>query len=138
MSAELITPESATIEQIRDIYESALLDVTLDAENGFVVIDDEIVARAKLSDSKERLQLIAFYKVREDADRIDRLELVNRINDQFVLIRAAIGDEDELWIDYGVVLKGGATKKQIAHATRMFLKVAEMAVKDCDDEGIVT
>lgn len=138
MSVELVTPENVTLELLRDVYEAALMDATIDEENGFVILDDEIVARAKLSDSKERLQLIAFYKVREDADRTDRLELVNRINDQFVLVRAAVGDEDELWIDYGLVLKGGATKKQIAHATRMFLKVAEMAVKDCDDEGIVT
>ena len=138
MSNELVTPETVTLEAVRDLYEAALMDVTLDAESGFVVIDDEIVARAKLSDTKERLQLIAFYKVREDSERIDRLELVNRINDQYVLVRAAVGEEDDLWIDYGIVLKGGTTQKQIAHATRMFLKVAEMAVKDCDEEGIVT
>lgn len=138
MSNELVTPETVTLDVIRDLYEMALMDVTLDEENGFVVIDDEIVARAKLSDTKERLQLIAFYKVREDSERIDRLELVNRINDQYVLVRAAVGEEDDLWIDYGLVLKGGATRKQIAHATRMFLKVAEMAVKDCDEDGIVT
>jgi len=137
MSNELVTPETVTLEAVRDLYEAALMDVTLDAESGFVVIDDEIVARAKLSDTKERLQLIAFYKVREDSERIDRLELVNRINDQYVLVRAAVGEEDDLWIDYGIVLKGGTTQKQIAHATRMFLKVAEMAVKDCDEDGIV-
>ena len=138
MPAELVGPENATLESLRDIYDAALMDVEIDEENGFVIIDDEIVARAKLSDSKERLQLIACYRVREDVPRTERLELVNRINDQYVLVRAAVGEEDELWIDFGVVLKGGATKKQIAHATRMFLKVAEMAVKDCDEDGIVT
>lgn len=138
MPAELLGPENATLEAVRDIYEAALLDVELDEENGFVVIDDEIVARAKLSDSKERLQLIACYRVREDVPRIDRLELVNRINDQYVIVRAAMSEDDELWVDYAVVLKGGTTAKQIAHATRMFLKVAEMAVKDCDEDGIVT
>lgn len=138
MPAELLGPENVTLEAVRDLYEAALLDVELDEENGFVVIDDEIVARAKLSDSKERLQLIACYRVREDVPRIDRLELVNRINDQYVIVRAAMSEDDELWVDYAVVLKGGTTPKQIAHATRMFLKVAEMAVKDCDEDGIVT
>ncbi len=138
MPTELVCPDNATLEMVRDIYDSALMDVELDAENGFVVIDDEIVARAKLSDSKERLQLIACYKVREDAARIDRLELVNRINDQYVIVRAAMSDDDELWVDYAIILKGGTTPKHIAHATRMFLKVAEMAVKDCDEDGIVS
>jgi hypothetical protein len=138
MPVELIAPENATLEAVKDIYETALMDVEIDEDNGFVIIDDEIVARAKLSDSKERLQLIACYRVREDVPRVDRLELVNRINDQYVLVRAAMSDDDELWIDYAIVLKGGASPKQIAHATRMFLKVAEMAVKDCDEDGIVT
>ena len=31
----------------------------------------------------------------------------------------------------------GESLGDIAHATRMFLKVAEMAVKDCDEDGIV-
>jgi hypothetical protein len=138
MPTELVCPDNATLEMVRDIYDSALMDVELDAENGFVVIDDEIVARAKLSDSRERLQLIACYKVREDAARIDRLELVNRINDQYVIVRAAMSDDDELWVDYAIILKGGTTPRHIAHATRMFLKVAEMAVKDCDEDGIVS
>lgn len=138
MPAELVGPENASLESLRDIYEAALMDVEVDEENGFVVIDDEIVARAKLSDSKERLQLIACYRVREDVGRAERLELVNRINDQYVIVRAAMSDDDELWIDYAIVLKGGTSPKQIAHATRMFLKVAEMAVKDCDEDGIVT
>lgn len=138
MPVELVSPDSVTLEQIRDVYDAALLDVELDEENGFVLIDDEIVARAKLSDSKERLQLIACYRVREDAPRVDRLELVNRINDQYVIVRAAMSEDDELWVDYAIILKGGTTPKQIAHATRMFLKVAEMAVKDCDEDGIVT
>ena len=138
MSADLIGPENATLETVRDILDAALMDVEIDEENGFVIIDDEIVARAKLSDSRERLQLIACYRVREDVQRAERLELVNRINDQYVIVRAAMSDDDELWIDYAVVLKGGTTAKNIAHATRMFLKVAEMAVKDCDEDGIVT
>ena len=137
MPAELIGPDNVSLETVRDVFESALMDVELDEENGFVVIDDEIVARAKLSDSKERLQLIACYKVREDAARIDRLELVNRINDQYVIVRAAMSEDDELWIDYAIIIKGGTTAKNLAHTTRMFLKVAEMAVKDCDEDGIV-
>ena len=68
--------------------------------------------------------------MRDDSERIDRLELVNRINDQYVLVRAAIGDQDELWIDYAIVLKGGVTRKQVAHAVRLFLNIAELAVKD--------
>ena len=75
--------------------------------------------------------------MRDDAERIDRLELVNRINDQYVLVRAAIGDEDELRIDYAIVLKGCVILKQVAHTVQLYLKIAELAVKDCDEDNIV-
>ncbi|MCU0706038.1 MAG: hypothetical protein MUF18_18910 [Fimbriiglobus sp.] len=48
-----------------------------------------------------------------------------------------MSDDDELWVDYAIIIKGGTTTRHIAQATRMFLKVAEMAVKDCDEDGIV-
>ena len=39
MPTELVNPENATLEGVRDIYDSALMDVELDEENGFVVIE---------------------------------------------------------------------------------------------------
>ena len=66
-----------------------------------------------------------------------RLELVNRINEQYVLIRAGIDDDGDLWFDYCVLLKGGITKKAIVQATRVFLMLVPKAVNECDEDGIV-
>ena len=137
MSAELVTPETVTIEMIRDIYEAAFMEATLDEEKKQIRIKEEVLARAFLSESKERLQIVAYYGVKEDAQRIDRLELVNRINEQYVLIRAGIDDDGDLWFDYCVLLKGGITKKAIVQATRVFLMLVPKAVNECDEDGIV-
>jgi len=37
--------------------------------------------------------LVAYYGIKDDAQRVDRLELVNRINENYVLIRAGIDDD---------------------------------------------
>ncbi len=137
MSAELVTPENVSIELIRDIYEAAFMEATLDEEKKQIRIKEEVLARAFLSESKERLQIVAYYGVKDDAQRIDRLELVNRINEQYVLIRAGIDDDGDLWFDYCVLLKGGITKKAIVQATRVFLMLVPKAVNECDEDGIV-
>jgi len=137
MSAELVTPETVSIEMVRDIYEAAFMEATLDEEKGQIRIKEEVLARAFLSESKERLQIVAYYGVKDDAQRIDRLELVNRINEQYVLIRAGIDDDGDLWFDYCVLLKGGITKKAIVQATRVFLMLVPKAVNECDEDGIV-
>ena len=138
MPDHVLHPDDVTLQTILQLLDDALFEVELDEENQSILLREEILARIRLSDNNDRLLLICYYKMQEDAERLDRLELVNRINDQYVLVRAAIGDEDELWLDYAIVLKGGVTRKQVAQAVRMFLKIAEVAVKDCDEDNIVT
>jgi hypothetical protein len=90
-----------------------------------------------LSESKERLQVVAYYGIKEEAQRAERLELVNRINENYVLIRAGIDDDGDLWFDYCVLLKGGVTRKAIVQAVRVFLMLVPKAVNECDEDGIV-
>jgi hypothetical protein len=137
MANELVTPENVSIEMIQEIYEAAMMDASLDEEKKQIRIKEEVVAKAFLSESKERLQLVAYYGIKEDAQRIDRLELVNRINENYVFIRAGIDDDGDLWFDYTILLKGGLTKKAIVQATRVFLMLVPRAVNECDEDGIV-
>ncbi|OWK41670.1 YbjN domain-containing protein [Fimbriiglobus ruber] len=136
-TTDLVTPDNVTIEMIRDIYDAAFMEATLDEEKKQIRIREEVLARAFLAESKERLQLVAYYGIKEDAQRIDRLELVNRVNENYVLIRAGIDDDGDLWFDYCVLLKGGVTKKAIVQATRVFLMLVPRAVNECDEDGIV-
>lgn len=135
--AELVTPDTVSLELLRDLFDAAMMDATLDDENGSIRLREDILCRVSLHDSKERIGLIAFYGIKEDAQRIDRLELVNRINDQFLMIRACIEDDGDLCFDYTIVLKGGVTRKQIAHSARNFIKLVPKAVSECDEDGIV-
>lgn len=136
-NSEFVSPENVSLELIRDVYDAAMMEVTLDEEKRFIRIKEDVVARCTLSESKERIQLIAYYGIKDEAQRIDRLELVNRINEQYVLIRAGIDDDGDLWFDYCLVLKGGVSKKHIVQATRVFLMLVPKAVSECDEDGIV-
>ena len=137
MATELVTPDNVSVEMLRDLYDAAYMDVTLDEEHGVLRIREELADRAHLSESKERIQLLAVYGVKEEAQRIERLELVNRINENYVLIRAGIDDDGDLWFDYCILVKGGLTKKAIVQATRAFLMLVPKAVNECDEDGIV-
>jgi hypothetical protein len=135
--AELVTPETLSIELLQEIYETALIEASMDEEKSFIRIKEEILARARIPENKERIQLGALYGIKEDAQRIDRLEYCNRVNDQFVMIRASITEAGDLYFDYDITVKGGVTKKQIAQATRLFLKFVPKAVADLDEDGII-
>lgn len=137
MPADLITPENLSLELLREIYDDALMEVSIDDEHGFLRLKEEIVAKVTMHESKERLGIIAFYGIKEDTQRMDRLELANRINDQYVMVRACIENEGDLCFDYTIMIKGGVSRKYIAHATRQFLKLVPRAVSECDEDGVV-
>ena len=137
MATELVTPDNVSVEMLRDLYEAAYMDVSLDEESGLLRLREELAARVQLSESKERLLVLAVYGIKDDTQRIDRLELVNRINENYVLIRAGIDDDGDLWFDYCILLKGGLTNKAIVQATRAFLMLVPKAVNECDEDGIV-
>lgn len=137
MGPELLTPDTVTIEKVCDAYEQAYLDVTFDDERQFIRIKEEVIARAHLSEAKDRLQLVALYGVRDDASRAERLELANRVNENYVLVRAGVDDDGDLWFDYAIYLKGGVTTKALVQATRAFLSIVPKAVGECDEDGIV-
>ena len=52
MATELVTPDNVSAEMLRDLYEAAYMDVTLDEEHGMIRIREELAARAHLSESK--------------------------------------------------------------------------------------
>jgi len=137
MSVELITPENVTIDIIKEIYDAAMMECSIDDDRGYVRIQDDILARARIPENKERIQLGALYGVKEETQRVDRLEYCNRVNDQFVMIRASITEAGDLYFDYDITIKGGVTRKQIAQATRLFLKFVPKAVADLDEDGII-
>jgi hypothetical protein len=137
MATELVTPDNVSIDLVREVFEAAYMDATLDEEKKQIRLREEVVARVFLSESKERLQVVAYYGIKEEAQRAERLELVNRINENYVLIRAGIDDDGDLWFDYCVLLKGGVTRKAIVQAVRVFLMLVPKAVNECDEDGIV-
>ncbi len=137
MATELVTPDTLSAELLRDIYEQAYMDVTLDEEHGVLRLREEVTARAHVSESRERIQLLAVYGVKDEAQRADRLELANRVNENYVLVRAGVDDDGDLWFDYCILVKGGVTKKAIVQATRTFLMLVPRAVNECDEDSII-
>ncbi len=134
---EVVNPENVSLELLRDVYDSARMEVTLDVVKRHIRINEEVVARCTVSESKEQIQFIAYYDIEKNTPRADRMELVSRINERYVLIRAGIDKDGDLWLDFGLVLKGGVSKKNIVQATRSFLTLVSKAITECNKDGII-
>ncbi len=137
MPNELVTPENATTDLLMEIFERAFMEVVLDEDGRGIRVNEDVRARVFLNEASDRLQIGALYGIKDDAQRIDRLELANRINDRYAVIRAAIDDDGDLLFDYCILLRGGVTKKAVVQTTRTFMTLVTRAVNECDEDEIV-
>jgi hypothetical protein len=66
-----------------------------------------------------------------------RLELVNRINDNYKVVRSSVTDNGRLWYDYYLSYSGGISKFQVVHTYKKFLAFSVSATSKGDEENIV-
>ena len=60
----------------------------------------------------------------------EKLALVNRANDEKIIVRFAAPNAETLWCDYQILYEGGITPFNIMNSYRWFTKVCRGAVAD--------
>ena len=92
--------------------------------------------------NKDRIRLMAQYGFKPDAPLQQKLELANRINDDYIIIRAIVTGKNRvnpklLKLDYYLLLGSCLSKTNLASATRRFMSIVPQAVKEHDTDDIV-
>jgi hypothetical protein len=126
MNDDLVTPENLSKELLRSIYDQAFLETSLDSEGDLRVHDG---IRCFVFPRDDRVRLFCMFKFdAANATPEKRLEMVNRVNCEYIMVRAASGANDSLVFDHDIIVKGGVTKAQIVHATKRFLSIPLQAI----------
>jgi hypothetical protein len=120
-------------EAIKSIYEAAYMETEWDSE-GDIRIKDEINCFALLSEAKDRIQLIGIFGFNPKSSMAQRLECVNKINTEYIMVKATAGGNDSLQFRFDICIAGGITKKNLVLATKRFLSIPrDAALDDCPD-----
>ena len=132
---DLITPETLSKETLKSIFDAALLETSYDSDGDLRVRDD---LRCWVFPRDDRIRLAALFGFKSQASRLQRLEFVNRLNSNWIIVRATVGERnDNLWFDHDIPLRGGVPPITIVQATKRFLSIIGPAVRDCDTDNIV-
>jgi len=136
MADDNLTPEALNVPTLKSVFDSAYLETKLDSD-GDLMVRDGIWCFVLPTQSKERIQLMVLFGVKDGASRMSRLELTNRINARFAAVRASINDRGSLVLDYYVPVQGGIPRRTVVHATKFFLGASVGAIRECDTEDII-
>lgn len=135
MAEELLTPESASMESIKSIFDAAFMQTSLD-KDGDVVIQDQVKCYIFLNKAKDMVELTTQFSFTPGSSLEDRLRAVNRINTEYIIVRAAVaGAENQaLRFQWHIPLSGGITKKTLVLAVKRFCSIPRPAITDCANE----
>jgi len=136
MSDDLVTPDNLSKELLKSLFDSAFLETSWDDE-GDLRVKDRIRCFALPSENKDRIRLLAIFGFKDGATPAQRLECVNNINREYIMVRAAIGSNGVLRFDHDIYVKGGVTKKNVVLATKRFLSIPLEAIEDHGKELVV-
>lgn len=84
---------------------------------------------------KSRIYFMAYREFRESADLEQKFNLMNVINDELVIIRAAVTTKrNRLWLDFTFPTEAGITGEQLVNMTRRYASLlGSINRKDSDD-----
>jgi hypothetical protein len=129
LSDEFIYPEGITVESLKQVFEENFMEVAVDTDGDLIVKDDY---RCYLRpDADGRLVCVyAIFGANPDAAQPDKLDYVNRVNDQVKLIRASVSDNGKFYYEYWISVEGGVARRSIVLAVRRFLHCLSTAFSE--------
>jgi hypothetical protein len=132
---DLITSDTVSKEMLKSIFDRAFMETSYDSD-GDLRIKDGI--SCWVMPEPDRIKLVSHFGFRPGSIRLKRLEFVNRLNQKFIMVRASVGDRNDiLRFDHVISIRGGVTQIAVVQTAERFLSIIPPAVKDCDTEDIV-
>ena len=85
---------------------------------------------------KDRINLFSAYSFTAQSNRLERLECVNRINEQYLMVRAYVSGSGSIVFVYDITIKGGLTKQNLVFPVKRFASIPLFALEDSGSLGI--
>jgi hypothetical protein len=107
MTGELISRDNVSTDLLRGLFDAALNDVSASSD-GDLCVEASYKRWVSLVQAKQSVRYCAVFRFREQSELPLRLELANKINDEMVMIRAAISGQERSAIACGWINTSGS------------------------------
>jgi hypothetical protein len=124
-----ITSETLSKEALKAIFDAAFMDNVYDDE-GDLRVKDRVNCWVLPSERRDRIQLMAVFRFKSTATRLQRLEFVNAVNKQYILIKAVAGNNDSLLFYFDILVGDGISGKTLMTCFKRFCDIPHDAVAD--------
>jgi hypothetical protein len=137
VAGEMVTGATLSRDGLKAIFDGAKLPTGLDGGANLTVRFPDVLVT--VLPGKDTVRLMASFAFAPRAAMQEKLDLANRINDGYMITRAAIPADrpGEIVLDHYIVLGPGVSRAAILAATRRFAVVVVEAVAALDSDSLL-
>lgn len=134
--SELLPSAALTTDRLRQLFDEAGLDTRVD-DDGDLVVTRGVTCYVLPAEHGEQIMLLTYAGIKDSADRSQKLEFCNRVNNEISRVRAHVNRKEKVVMDYHIPVEGGVTAAAVVAATEFFLLAIAHAIDRCDLAEIV-
>ena len=134
----VLSEAGVTPARLQRFFKDAFLKAEIDEDDDVKVRTDAgITVWISIEAERKLLKYVATYGFKEDATEVDRLQLVNTLNDNVILVRFSVPRDDVLMADYYLYYEEGIVPYQIVNTLRHFANITVKAIREYDTEDLI-
>ena len=122
----MITPANVSVELLNDVL-AAYMNTAFD-EDGDLMVKGECQVYVNIMPDKSSVRLMTIFRMKDESSPDARLAAVNKINNDFMIIKAHCSDNNKLIITYYFMLAGGLSKNALVRGVKLFDSIPRAAI----------
>lgn len=136
-AADLVTEANLSRDMLKAMYDAAKVPASIDGGGNLVVNLPQV--KVFVLPAKDSVRLMASYAFSPRATLQEKLDLANRINDEYIMARASLPEQraGTMAVDYYVILGPGISKAAMLAITRRFAQVVVEAIAALDTDRLI-
>lgn len=134
---ELVTEANLSRDLMKAVYDAAKVPASLDGGGNLVVNLPQV--KVFVLPGKDSVRLMASYDFTPRATWQEKLDLANRINDEYIMVRALLPEKwpGTLSVDYYVMIGAGISRATMVAITKRFGEVVVEAIGATDTDRLI-
>jgi hypothetical protein len=133
---ELLEPEQISPEMLKDLFTDAFMDASID-KDGDVQVVETYRSYVVPGNENKWIRVYAIFGYNEAATLEDKMDFVNRVNAELVIVRAYVDTTGRFIFEHYLPVEGGITRKAVVLATRRFHRLLEAAIRK-DEKNVIS
>lgn len=131
----MITPDKVSSEMLNGVL-SAYMDTTFD-EDGDLMVKGDCQIYVTIAPDKSSIRLMTIFRLNEESSLDARLAAVNKINNDYMIVKAHCTDNNKLIFTYYFMLAGGLSKNALVRGVKLFDSIPRAAIHEHASEIVI-